>query len=147
MDPKPITVETVIKASMEKIWQYWNKPEHISGWAFASDDWEARDCENDLKVGGKFKTAMAAKDGSASFDFTGVYTDVKEHELIEYDMEDPSQDGSGQVRHVMVRFIETPDGVKIIETFDPENENPIDVQRGGWQAILENFKKYVETNP
>ena len=95
MDKNPITVETIVKAPLSKVWEYWNKPEHIVHWAFAADDWEAPAAENDLRVGGKFKTVMAAKDKSASFDFGGVYTVVKENELIEYDMDDnpPSPDG------------------------------------------------------
>lgn len=133
-----ITVQTVVNAPVEKVWECWNGPEHITGWAFASDDWEAPAAENDLRVGGKFKTRMAAKDKSAGFDFTGVYTDVKEHMLIEYEM--------GDGRHVKVEFVESPDGVKITETFEPENTFPKDMQRSGWQAILDNFKKYAETN-
>jgi uncharacterized protein YndB with AHSA1/START domain len=133
----PITVQTVVKAPISKVWQYWNQPEHITKWAFASDDWEAPAAENDLRVGGKFSTTMAAKDKSASFDFAGVYTAVKEHALIEYDFGD---------RHTKVEFSETPEGVKIVETFDPENENPEEMQRSGWQAILDNFKKYIESN-
>lgn len=132
-----ITVETVVKASMSKVWDCWNMPEHIVKWAFASDDWEASAAENDVRVGGKFKTIMSAKDKSESFDFTGVYTAVKEHGLIEYDMDDK--------RHVKVEFVETPDGVKVTETFDSENENTEDVQRSGWQAILDNFKKCTES--
>jgi uncharacterized protein YndB with AHSA1/START domain len=138
----PITVETIVKASIEKVWEYWNEPEHIMKWAFASSDWEAQEAENDLKVGGKFRTKMAAKDGSASFDFNGVYTEVEEHQLIEYDME--KAESEAKSRHVKVEFKETPEGIKIIETFDPENENPEEMQRGGWQAILDNFKKYTE---
>lgn len=129
-------VETTIKAPLFKVWEYWNKPEHITKWAFASDDWEAPAAENDVRTGGKFKTVMAAKDKSASFDFTGTYTLVKENEIIEYDMDDG--------RHVKTEFKETPDGIKIIETFDPESENPLEMQKNGWQAILDNFKKYVE---
>jgi uncharacterized protein YndB with AHSA1/START domain len=137
MDKTPITVEAVINAPLEKVWEYWNGPEHITKWAFASDDWEARDAENDLRDGGKFKTTMAAKDNSASFEFGGVYSAVKENELIEYDMSDG--------RHVKVEFTELPEGVKVIETFDPEDENPAEMQREGWQAILDNFKKYTES--
>lgn len=134
----PITVQTIIKAPIEKVWEYWNKPEHITKWAFASDDWEAPAAENDVRVGGKFKTTMTAKDKSESFDFEGIYTALKEHNLIEYDMSDG--------RHVKVEFEQTPEGVKVTETFDPENENPEELQRSGWQAILDNFKKYVERN-
>jgi uncharacterized protein YndB with AHSA1/START domain len=133
-----ITVETIINAPIEKVWEYWNNPEDIKKWAFASDDWEAPEAENDLKVGGRFKTTMAAKDGSESFDIRGTYTVVEEHKLIEYDM-----DGEDR-RHVKIEFDATPEGVKVIETFDPENENSEEMQRGGWQAILDNFKKYAE---
>jgi uncharacterized protein YndB with AHSA1/START domain len=136
--PATITVQSVVKAPIEKVWEFWTKPEHVVHWAFASDDWEAPAAENDLRVGGKFKTTMAAKDKSTSFDFTGVYTNVKEHELIEYDIDDG--------RHVKVEFTELPEGVKITETFEPENENPEEMQRSGWQAILDNFKKHAEAS-
>jgi uncharacterized protein YndB with AHSA1/START domain len=133
----PITVQTILNAPIAKVWDGWNNPEHITKWAFASDDWEAPNAENDLRVGGNFKTTMAAKDKSESFDMVGIYTVVKEHELIEYDMEDG--------RHVTVQFQETPEGVKVTETFDPEQENSEELQRSGWQSILDNFKKYVES--
>lgn len=136
MSSAQITVQTIVQAPMKKVWEYWNSPEHIVNWAFASDDWEAPEAENDLKAGGKFKTVMSAKDKSESFDFTGTYTQVKEHELIEYEIADG--------RRVSVEFLATPEGVNIIETFDPENKNPEELQRSGWQAILNNFKKYVE---
>ncbi len=136
----PITVETVVNAPLEKVWNYWNQPEHITQWAFASDDWEAPLAENDLQVGGKFKTIMAAKDKSSSFDFTGTYTVVTDHALIEYDM-----DGEDH-RHVKVEFVNVPEGTKVIETFDPENENSEEMQRSGWQSILDNFKKHVESD-
>jgi uncharacterized protein YndB with AHSA1/START domain len=136
MDQKPITVQTTVNAPIEKVWEYWSAPEHIVGWAFASDDWEARDPENDLRAGGKFKTHMAAKDGSAGFDFAGVYTAVREHELIAYDLDDG--------RHVDTEFTQLPEGVEVKQTFDPEDENPPDFQRSGWQAFLDNFKKYAE---
>jgi len=133
---QPITVETIVNAPMEKVWECWNEPKHIGGWAFASDDWEAEGLENDLTVGGKFKTRMGAKDKSASFDFTGTYSAVKENELIEYNMDDG--------RHVKIEFKTIPEGVQITETFDPENENSEEKQRSGWQAILDNFKLYTE---
>lgn len=136
-----ITVETIVKAPLEKVWNYWNQPEHITKWAFASDDWEAPIAENDVRIGGKFKTRMESKtDKTQGFDFEGTYTSVKEHELIEYDMSDR--------RHVKVEFQKTPEGVKITESFDPESENSEELQRNGWQAILNNFKKYTENiNP
>jgi uncharacterized protein YndB with AHSA1/START domain len=133
----PITITTTVNAPIDKVWEYWNIPSHIDHWAFASDDWEAKAAENDVRIGGKFKTTMSAKDKSTSFDFEGTYTSVKEHEMIEYDMTDG--------RHVKVTFEQTPDGVKMTETFDPESENSEEMQRTGWQAILNNFKKYVES--
>jgi uncharacterized protein YndB with AHSA1/START domain len=132
----PITIQTTVNAPIEKVWGCWTGPEHISGWAFATDEWEARNPENDLRVGGKFKTTMAAKDGSQSFDFSGGYTAIKDNELIEYTMDDD--------RKVRVEFSEDSDGVKIVESFEPEKENSEEMQRQGWQAILNNFKKYVE---
>ncbi len=137
MNKNPITIEAVINAPMNKVWEYWNKPEHIMKWAFASDDWEAPSSENDLRVGGTFKTVMAAKDKSASFDFGGTYTNVKEHEIIEYDL--------GDKRHVKNVFTQTPEGIKVTTTFDPEGQNDPEFQRKGWQAILNNFKKYAES--
>lgn len=134
----PITVQTIINAPVEKVWEYWTSPDHITQWAFASDDWEAPAAENDVREGGKFKTVMAAKDGSASFDFTGTYTAIKEHELIEYDMTDG--------RHVKIEFVQRDEKTEVIETFDPEQENSEELQRSGWQSILDNFKKHVESN-
>lgn len=133
---EPITIQTTINAPIEKVWQYWNEPKHITQWAFADDSWEAPAAENDLKVGGKFRTVMAAKDKSASFDFAGEYTAVQEHVLIEYEMTDG--------RRVKNVFETVPEGVKVTSTFDPESENPREFQKQGWQAILDNFKKYVE---
>lgn len=137
-----ITVETTVNAPISVVWDSWNKPEHITHWAFASDDWEAPTSENDVRVGGRFKTKMAAKDKSAEFDFTGTYTAVEENKLIEYDMDKSPEDE--KPRHVKTKFEETPQGVKVTETFDPENENAPEMQKAGWQAILDNFKKYTE---
>lgn len=133
-----ITVQTIIHAPIEKVWEFWTKPEHIVNWAFASDDWEAPSAENDVREGGKFKIVMAAKDKSTSFDFAGIYTDVKEHECIGYDMDDG--------RHVKTVFTKLPEGISVVETFDPETINSEEMQRSGWQAILDNFKKYAENN-
>lgn len=133
-----ITVQTTIQKDLSTVWQAWVEPEHITKWAFASEDWESPHAENDVKTGGKFLTRMAAKDGSASFDFTGTYTNVIPNERIEYDMEDG--------RHVSVQFSQTDEGIEVVETFDPETENSEEMQRQGWQAILENFKRYVEEN-
>jgi uncharacterized protein YndB with AHSA1/START domain len=136
MPAKPITVDTTVRVPVAKAWEYWIKPEHITRWAFASDDWEAPAAKNDLREGGTFTTTMAAKDKSASFDVTGTYNKVRQRELIEYTIEDG--------RKVSVKFQAAGGGTKITETFEPESENPEDMQRGGWQALLNNFKKYAE---
>ena len=133
-----ISIETTVNAPVEKVWKFWSEPEHIKRWAFASDDWHAPYADNDLRKDGKFKTTMAAKDGSFSFDFEGVYTNVQRNKLIEYVMSDG--------RKVKVTFSGDDNETKIVETFDPESENPVDMQRDGWQAILNNFKKHTEAN-
>ena len=135
---KTITVTTTVNAPVEKVWQFWNEPEHIKEWAFASDDWHAPFAENDLRTGGIFKTTMAAKDGSFSFDFGGEYTDVQNHTYIAYTM--------GDGRKVSVKFTSNGDTTEIEETFEPESQNSIEMQQGGWQMILNNFKNYAETN-
>lgn len=132
-----ITVENMVKADAEKVWELWTKPEHIKNWCNASEDWHAPHAENDVRAGGRFKTTMAAKDGSFSFDFEGIYSVAKHAEALEYAMADG--------RHVSIQFIKQNDGTKIIETFDPETTNSLDMQRSGWQAILDNFKKYAES--
>lgn len=135
---KSITVEAVVNAPVEKVWEVWNEPKHITQWCYASDDWHAPHSENDLKIGGTLKTTMAAKDGSFSFDFVATYTKVKMLKAIEYDIADG--------RHVSVQF-EKVSGkeTKVTETFEMENTHPEEMQRGGWQAILDNFKKYTES--
>jgi len=134
---KTITVETSVKAPLEKVWSYWTEPLHITKWYFASDDWHAPKAENDLKVDGKFKTTMAAKDGSAGFDFEGIYTKILKYETIEYVL--------GDGRRVNVSFSVQGTKTKVVESFNPENENPYEMQKGGWQSILDNFRKYVES--
>ena len=132
----PITVETVVRKDMPIVWESWTAPEHITKWNQASPDWECPNAENDLRVGGRFLARMAAKDGSAAFDFTGTYTEVEPHRLIAYTMDDG--------RAVRVAFKETPDGVRVTETFDPEEENSEEMQAQGWQSILESFRTYTE---
>ncbi len=136
METSAITVSTTVNAPIEKVWKSWTSPEHIMQWNNASPDWHTPYAENDPRTGGKFKSTMAAKDGSFSFDFEGIYSNVVERKLIEY--------GLGDGRQIKVEFIDNGDSVEIIETFDPENTNPIEMQRGGWQAIIDNFKKYTE---
>ncbi|QQL48248.1 SRPBCC family protein [Mucilaginibacter ginkgonis] len=133
-----ITVEVTVNAPVDKAWKYFSEPEHIVKWSFASEDWHTPHSENDLQVGGKFKSTMAAKDGSFSFDFGGTYTEIKEHEFIAYSLDDG--------RTVQITFASEGDNTKLTETFDAEDQNPVDMQQGGWQAILNNFKKYVEAN-
>nr|WP_240723591.1 SRPBCC family protein [Flavobacterium sp. J27] len=131
-----MTITTKIKAPIEKIWDYWNQPEHITKWCSASEDWHTPKAENDFVTGGKFVTTMAAKDGSFSFDFSGTYTEVKTNELLAYTLEDK--------RIVRIIFVPIADSIEIIETFEAENQNPMEMQQTGWQNILDNFKKYVE---
>jgi uncharacterized protein YndB with AHSA1/START domain len=133
-----ITVQATINASKDKVWEFWTLPEHITKWSFASPDWHTPYAENDLREGGTFKSTMAAKDGSMSFDFGGEYTLVEKYKAIEYVL--------GDGRKVEISFNETPNGIEVIESFDPETQNPEEMQRGGWQAIMDNFKSYVEKN-
>jgi uncharacterized protein YndB with AHSA1/START domain len=133
-----ILIESKILAPVEVVWQYFTDPEHVVNWNNASPDWHTPKAENDLQVGGKFCYTMAAKDGSFSFDFWGVYDTVKENQLLEYTL--------GDHRKVSVAFISEEDDTRILETFEPETENSADMQKAGWQAILNNFKNYVEEN-
>ena len=135
-NPTKITIEAVIQAPVDKVWAYWNEPAHITKWNQASEDWHSPRSENDLRVGGKFVTRMEAKDGSMGFDFGGEYDVVELHEAIGYTMSDG--------RRVDITFIEQGDETKVIETFDAESQNPVELQQAGWQAILNNFKKYTE---
>ena len=131
-----ITVEATVNAPVEKVWNYWNEPAHITQWCSASDDWHAPYAENDLRKDGKFKTTMAAKDGSFSFDFEGVYTKVEPNKTIDYTMSDG--------RKVSITFASQGNATHVTETFEAESENSIDMQRAGWQAILNNFKAHTE---
>lgn len=131
-----ITVETTVHAPVSKVWSCWTEPEHITQWNAASDDWHTPRATNDVRVGGKFTSRMEAKDGSAGFDFEGVYSEVIPNERLAYALADG--------RTVVVDFVPQPDHVKIVETFDAENENPLEMQKAGWQAILDRFKAYVE---
>jgi len=131
-----LTVETIVNASIDLVWMCWTKPEHIIQWCHATDDWHAPYAENDLRKDGKFKTTMAAKDGSFSFNFEGVYTKVEEHQLIEYVL--------GDGRKVKITFIADQGLTKVIESFEAETINAIEMQQAGWQAIIDNFKKYTE---
>lgn len=136
--PTVITVTTTVNAPIAKVWEYWNEPKHITQWCAASDDWHTPRSENDLRTGGTFSSTMAAKDGSFSFEFGGVYDEVREHQYIAYTI--------GDGRKVTINFEGNGDTTSITESFEAEGQNPVEMQRGGWQAILDNFKKYTESH-
>ena len=136
MKKTKITVEATVNASVEKVWQYWTEPKHIEQWNHASDEWHTPHAENDLRIEGKFLSRMEAKDGSFVFDFEGTYSELKPFEKIKYVLADG--------REVEIIFVKNGENIKVTEIFDPENENTIELQQEGWQAILNNFKKYVE---
>jgi uncharacterized protein YndB with AHSA1/START domain len=133
-----ITIDATVNAPLEKVWNFWTGAGHITKWNSASDDWHSPYAENDLKVGGKFLSRMEAKDGSFGFDFGGIYDEVKTHELISYTL--------GDGRKVKVTFLSEGNVTKIVESFEAESANSVEVQRMGWQSILNNFKKYTESN-
>jgi uncharacterized protein YndB with AHSA1/START domain len=137
-NPISILVETAILAPVEVVWHYFTAPEHVMNWNNASPDWHTPKAENDLIVGGKFSYIMAAKDGSFSFDFWGNYDVIMENQLLQFTL--------GDSRKVSVEFLSIGDDSKVIETFEAETQNSIELQKNGWQAILDNFKKYVEEN-
>ncbi len=131
-----ITVQTTISADTKKVWDYYTNPKHITKWNFASDDWQCPHATNDLRVGGKYIARMEAKDGSAGFDFEAIYNEVINGEKLAYTMPDG--------RHVNVTLKKFDNKTKVTVIFDAETVNPEEMQRNGWQAILDNFKKYVE---
>jgi uncharacterized protein YndB with AHSA1/START domain len=133
-----IKVETTVNAPIEKVWKMFVTPEDIIHWNNASEDWCSPKAENDLRQGGKFVYRMEAKDGSVGFDFWGIYDEVKTNERIAYTM--------GDDRKVEVLFTGDGSETKVVETFEAEGTHSIELQQGGWRAILNNFKKYVEAN-
>ena len=133
-----ITVENTVNAPVEKVWDYWTKPEHITNWNFASDDWHSPWAKADLREGGTFSARMEAKDGSMGFDFGGVYDVLRKNELIEYTM--------GDGRRVKINFTPQGDSTRVSESFEAEGTHSVELQKNGWQAILDNFKKYTENN-
>lgn len=132
-----ITVERLVRAPIAKVWSAYTTPADIKQWNAASDDWHTTKSTVDLRVGGQFSSRMEAKDGSFGFDFAGTYTKIEPEKLIEYTFGD---------RAAVVEFSPTADGVKVRVTFDPEAQNPADMQRAGWQAILDNFARHVEAS-
>jgi uncharacterized protein YndB with AHSA1/START domain len=133
-----VTVENTVSAPVEKVWKFWTEPEHIKKWNNASPDWHTPHAENDLRAGGKFVSRMEAKDGSFGFDFGGVYDDVRLNQSIAYTL--------GDGRKVKISFSGNGNQTTIVETFDAEKTNSVEMQKSGWQAILDNFKKYTEEN-
>jgi uncharacterized protein YndB with AHSA1/START domain len=130
-----ITVETLVKATLQEVWRAYTTPHDIMKWNAASDDWHTTAATVDLRVGGAFSSRMEAKDGSFGFDFAGTYTAVKHRKLIEYAFGD---------RKAKVEFLDGENGVTVKVTFEPETENDVEMQRGGWQAILNNFARHLE---
>jgi uncharacterized protein YndB with AHSA1/START domain len=137
MEFNNITVTALISANNQKVWDYYTQPDHITKWNFASDDWHCPTAENDLKVGGKYIARMEAKDGSFGFDFETVYTELTEGKHLTYVM--------GDGRQATVNFEEKDNATLVTIIFDAEKQNSEELQKGGWQAILNNFKKYVES--
>jgi len=133
-----ITVETFVNAPIARVWSAYSTPEDIKQWNTASDDWHTTKSSVDLREGGAFSSRMEAKDGSFGFDFAGTYTKIIPLQLIEYSFGD---------RTGAVEFVPTSSGVTVRSTFDAESENPLEMQRQGWQAILNNFAKHVEARP
>ncbi len=133
-----ITVEATVQAPVEKVWSFYTSPEHIKKWNNASPDWHTPHAENDLRVGGKFLSRMEAKDGSFGFDFWGIYDEVKTNELIAYTL--------GDNRKARILFNSSGNSTLVTVTFEAETENTVELQKGGWQSILDNFKKYAEAN-
>lgn len=142
-----ITVSVIVKVSLEKVWDIWNNPEHIVNWNFASDDWYCPKSSNDLKIWWRINSTMSAKDWSISFDFEWEYTNIEDKKNIKFVMVDPKywKDYLEKWRKVSVLFENLWKNTKIIETFDSEDENSIELQKQWWQSILNNFKKYTES--
>lgn len=132
-----ITVAALVSKPVAHVWTIWTEPAHITHWNAANDDWHCPKASNDLRKGGSFSSTMAARDGSFSFDFEGVYDDVQLHRRIAYTMSDG--------RTCEIRFEEKPGGTLVTESFDLESQNPVEMQQAGWQAILDRFKAYAET--
>jgi uncharacterized protein YndB with AHSA1/START domain len=132
-----ITVSAKVNAPVQKVWDYWTKPEHITKWNAASPDWHTPRATNDLRTGGQFSCRMEARDGSMGFDFGGTYTEVRDQSYIEYNM--------GDGRNVKVNFTPSNGSTEVVESFEAEQTNSIEMQKTGWQAILDNFKNYTES--
>ncbi|MBK6339551.1 MAG: SRPBCC domain-containing protein [Bacteroidetes bacterium] len=137
MNTEKIRVKATINADRQKVWNYYTKPEHITKWNFADPSWHCPTAQNDMQVGGKYSARMEAKDGSFGFDFVAIYTEIIIEQQFSYEF-------GGRKATVMFNTVNNK--TEIIIDFDAENENPIEMQKDGWQAILNNFKLYTETN-
>lgn len=133
-----ITVTATVNADNKKVWDFYTNPEHITHWNFADPSWYCPSASNDMRIGGRYSARMEAKDGSFGFDFEAVYDEIVEGEKFTYSMPNG--------RQVTVVFNKNGDKTEVVVTFDPEQENPIEMQKRGWQAILDSFSKYAETN-
>lgn len=133
-----ITISALVNAPINKVWDNWTKPEHITKWNFAIDTWQCPTASNDLQVGGKYIARMEAKDGSFGFDFEAIYNTVIDKQELTYTMTDG--------RKATTIFVDNGSETSVTTTFDAESENPVEMQQQGWQLILDNFKKYVESN-
>lgn len=134
---RKIKIEALIHAGTERVWELWTSPEHIIKWNFASEDWQCPKATNDLRVGGQYTARMEAKDGSFGFDFEAIYDEVVKHKTLSYTMPDG--------REVTTEFENLGETTRVTTVFDAEKENPEEMQKNGWQAILNNFKKYAES--
>ena len=133
-----LEVKASVKSPIEKVWDFWTAPKHITQWCTATPEWHTPRAENDLRVGGQFMSRMEAKDGSMGFDFAGTYDEIKLYDRITYTMEDG--------RKVEIEFEKAGEVVEIVERFQAENTNPLEMQQAGWQAIIDSFKNYTESN-
>ena len=136
MDKNSVTIQATVNTSPEKVWIYWTSPEHIVNWNSASDDWHCPSAKNDLREGGRFSYRMESRDGRQGFDFSGTYDEIKPNQRIHYTLDDG--------RRVLTTFREKDGKTDIVSVFEAENTFPVEVQKDGWQAILDAFKNYVE---
>lgn len=134
---KKITVTAAIDADTAKVWEYYTNPKHITGWNFADPSWHCPSAENDMQISGTYKARMEARDGSFGFDFEAIYSEIIPGKEFTY---------SFGGRTVNVKLESAANQTVISVTFDPENENPLEMQQAGWQSILNNFKTYTENN-
>lgn len=133
-----ITISATVNADAKKAWDYYTNPEHITKWNFADPSWQCPSASNDMKVGGKYAARMEAKDGSFGFDFEATYDEIVDGEKFTYTMPDG--------RQVDVAFKKDGNQTEVDVAFDPEGQNPLELQKNGWQAILNNYKNYTEAN-